>query len=170
MNTQVWKTLGLVMAVAGAVSIAQAEDAPKGERGGRPGKGERPTREQFMERFDTDGDGVLSEAERAAAREAREAEGGRRGGPEGERPSREEMMKRFDTDGDGQLSESERAAMQAEMEQHRSERPDGERPSREEMMKRFDADGDGTLSEEERATMRESMQKRRGKRQGKNQD
>ncbi|MBT8041956.1 MAG: EF-hand domain-containing protein, partial [Pontiella sp.] len=154
MNTRVLKTIGLSMAVAGAMSIAAAEEESKGERAGRQGKGDRPTRGQFMERFDTDGDGVLSEAERAAAQEARESQGGRRGGPDGERPSRDEAMKRFDTDGDGQLSESEREAMRAEMETRRGGRSGGERPSREEMMKRFDTDGDGTLSDEERAAMR----------------
>ncbi len=40
----------------------------QGKRGG-----ERPTREEMLERFDTDGDGQLSEEERVAMREAFEA-------------------------------------------------------------------------------------------------
>lgn len=65
-------------------------------------------REAMMKQWDKDGDGALSEAERAAMR----AQMGNRGGAGGRAGgNREEMMKQYDKDGDGQLSEAERAAM-----------------------------------------------------------
>lgn len=70
--------------------------------------------------FDADGDGLLSETERQAARAARRAE----------------VLERFDADGDGALSETEhQAAREAK---------------RREFMARFDEDGDGRFSYQER--------------------
>lgn len=65
-------------------------------------------RDAMLKQWDKDGDGTLSETERAAMRAQmgnRSGQGARAGG------SREDMMKQYDTDGDGQLSETERAAM-----------------------------------------------------------
>jgi Ca2+-binding EF-hand superfamily protein len=61
----------------------------------------------MMKKYDTDGDGALSEEERAAMREDL---GNRPRNPGGE-GRRNAMMKQYDTDGDGTLSEEERAAM-----------------------------------------------------------
>ena len=52
-------------------------------------------RAQLMERFDTDGDGVLSEAERSAARDYLQSR-------------RAELLEQHDKDGDGRLSAAER--------------------------------------------------------------
>ena len=113
-NTE-WKVAGLVMALVGAASLAAAEQGKECEKCGH--KGKRPSREEMMKRFDADGDGQLSESERAALREEM---GKHKGGhPEGKRPSREEMMKRFDADGDGQLNEAERAELHKAFEEHR---------------------------------------------------
>jgi len=63
----------------------------------------------LLKRFDKDGDGKLSEAEKAEAKKAmEERKGGSRGkgAPSGDREER--MLKRFDKDGDGKLSEAER--------------------------------------------------------------
>ncbi len=128
----------------------QQQIGPGGGGGPGPAGEGRPSREEIMKRFDTDGDGVLSDTEREAMRAAMPP---RRGGPRGERPSREEMTKRFDTDGDGVLNEEERAAMQASIDARRAER----QQRRQEMLKRFDADGDGQLSDAERQTMRETL-------------
>ncbi len=54
-------------------------------------------RAELQERFDTDGDGVVSEAERSAAREQL-------------RGKREELIEQYDEDGDGRLSPDEREA------------------------------------------------------------
>jgi Ca2+-binding EF-hand superfamily protein len=96
--------------------------------GDKADKGERPDRKERIKKFDTDGDGQLSETEREAMRNAR----------------RDEMMKRIDTDGDGKISPEEREAAQAEREAMRAER-DAERTKRE------DTDGDGKVSDAERA-------------------
>ena len=52
-------------------------------------------RRQLMERFDTDGDGVISEAERSAARGYLQSK-------------RAELLEQHDKDGDGRLSADER--------------------------------------------------------------
>ena len=80
-------------------------------------------REALKKRFDADGDGKLSEAERATMKAAmgkRRQEAGQKGQQKGQQKgkkqgekagnTREELLKRFDTDGDGKLNEAERAA------------------------------------------------------------
>ena len=76
----------------------------------------RQNREQFMKRFDKNGDGKLDEAERAAAKAAF---GNRRrttdaapakAKPDKGRVNKEELLKKFDADGDGKLTGDERAA------------------------------------------------------------
>ena len=59
------------------------------------------SRHERLERFDTDGDGKLSDEERKSAHSAME---------EHRTERRQRMLERFDTDGDGQLSENERKA------------------------------------------------------------
>ncbi len=54
-------------------------------------------RAQLLERFDTDGDGVISDAERSAARDEL-------------RSKRDELLQQYDKDGDGRLSPEEREA------------------------------------------------------------
>jgi Ca2+-binding EF-hand superfamily protein len=60
--------------------------------------------DRMLERMDSDGDGVLTQAEMIEAREGREGRGGRhgRGGPNPER-----MFERLDADGDGAVTEAE---------------------------------------------------------------
>jgi Ca2+-binding EF-hand superfamily protein len=145
------------------------EDDRRGRDGrnrGRPGLGDRPMsaddwaerfgemqkrRQDFMERFDADGDGELSEEERQAVRDYF-------------RQRREEQMQRrlverFDADGDGVLNEEEQLNADAEMEARRVER-------QARMTERFDTDGDGKLSEAENQAARESFRGGRGGRGG----
>ena len=156
MKSQAWKIAGLVLALSGTVAVAHAESESndsrkkKGQKPDSEMNGQRPDREEILERFDADGDGTLNEAERQAMHDAMPNRRYRAGGPPGHRPSREEIMERFDTDGDGELSESERHVMRAERER-----------IREENVKRFDADGDGELSREERKTMHETLRDER---------
>jgi hypothetical protein len=156
MKSQTWKITGLILAICGTVAMAQTESdsTPPVKKKGQPPnqemKGNRPDREAILERFDTDGDGTLNEAERQAMHEAMPNRRQRPGGPQGQRPGREEILKRFDTDGDGELSESERREMRAERERMRQEH-----------MERFDADGDGELSEAERKVMHETLRDER---------
>ena len=65
---------------------------------GRPG-GRRPPPE-LMKKFDKDGDGKLSESERAELRKTMEER-------------RKEFLAKFDKDGDGKLNEEERKAAMA---------------------------------------------------------
>ena len=108
----------------------------KPEKGGKKGGGPegRPSREEVMKKFDKDGDGKLSEDEKAEIRKAMAS----RGGPGGRRPP-PVLMKKFDKDGDGKLSEDERAELRKAMEARKKE-----------FMAKFDKDGDGKLNEEER--------------------
>ena len=83
--TQTVRVLAALIATAslGAGTSALAEGEP-GDR-----------RAQLRERFDTDGDGVISEAERSAARDEL-------------RGQRESLLEQHDKDGDGRLSPAER--------------------------------------------------------------
>lgn len=130
----------------GGAAAKEEGRGPRGEgRGprGRFGRGEGGRggagREEMMKKFDKDGDGKLSEEERAELRKSFEGRrGGRgegdsaegrgprgrfgRGGPGRGGPGREEMMKKFDTDGNGELSEEERTALHEEMKKRFEER------------------------------------------------
>lgn len=105
----------LLIAVIVALSVPSlAAAAPEG----KPDAAARKA--AMLKKFDKDGDGKLSEEEKAAMKaemQKRRGEGGK--GPDAAR--RAEMMKKFDKDGDGKLSEEERAAMRAEMQKKRSE-------------------------------------------------
>ncbi len=146
-----------------------AEDRPgrggergRGDRRRRPGLADAPMaaedwserfeemkkrREDFMARFDTDGDGEISEEEREAIREAFQAQRRER--------MLERMTERFDADGDGELNDEERLAAEAELEAR-----DIERQAR--MVERFDTDGDGQLSDAENQAAREQFTRGRG--------
>jgi Ca2+-binding EF-hand superfamily protein len=105
-------------------------------------------RAEFMKRFDTDGDGQLSEAEKEAARQ----ELGRMGrGHRGGEMMRGRILEKYDTNKNGTLDPDEKAAFERDREARHAE-----------MVKRFDTDGDGKLSESERQAMREAFRKERG--------
>jgi Ca2+-binding EF-hand superfamily protein len=117
--------------------FAQADRPDRGEintpsrstNGNRSNQGGFAGMLDRMTEFDTDGDGILSEEERQAMREAMRAE----------------MLARFDLDGDGELSREERnAARRARFE-------DSERGQQ--LMRQFDLDGNGVLDDEEQAAM-----------------
>ena len=114
MNKLIPSTALILMALAATTTIALA--APGGDRAGMRGGAD------FSE-LDTNGDGVLTSADLAAAAEERFAG--------------------LDADGDGQITQSELAAAADQREQDRRER----RLSA--MLERFDADSNGTLSLEE---------------------
>jgi len=102
---------------------------------------------KMMEKFDTNGDGELSEEERAAAKAEMEA---RRDERRAEmEKKRAEFLGKYDTDGDGELSEEERKAARE--------------ARKAEMLAKYDKNGDGELSEGERNQMRKDFE---GKRPG----
>ena len=85
-----------------ALSRGMADEGPGPD--GKQMRGNRQSRQQMLEKYDSDGDGKLSESERAALPE------GLRQKP-GNRQDRQQMLEKYDSDGDGKLSESERAAL-----------------------------------------------------------
>lgn len=148
-------TLILTTLIGGFLCAEAEPGKDEGKRDGRPPKGQ--IKQQMLKEFDADGDGKLSESERAAAKAAMEERKGKidTNGDgtisEEERQAaqearREQMRQKMDTDGDGTVSDAEREAARKEM--------------REEMRKRIDTDGDGEISEAERQAAREA---RRGK-------
>ncbi len=126
---------------------AADEDGPRkpgaprrGPHGGRP-----EMHADVMKKFDVDGDGKLSEAERTDLRAAIKERAEKR------------MLERHDADGDGVLSDGEREKMR---EEYRARREDMARRFRgrrvemsselkDELLELFDTDTDGELSEEE---------------------
>jgi Ca2+-binding EF-hand superfamily protein len=125
--------LATVMLACGLSAKPERPEREGGKKGGPP-EG-RPSREEVMKKFDKDGDGKLSEDEKAELRKAMANRGDR---PGGRRPP-PELMKKFDKDGDGKLSEDEKAELRKAMEARRKE-----------FIAKFDKDGDGKLNEEER--------------------
>ena len=108
---------------SGKIDVPKLRSAPALE-GSDATDGRRDRRAERMKRWDKDGDGQLSDEERAAMREDR----------------KKRMLERLDTDGDGVVSEEERAA--AMLERATS------------MHDRLDADGDGKLTPAELAGSR----------------
>jgi len=106
-------------------------------------------REEFVKRFDTDGDGKLSDAEKEAARDQMPGMGHGRHG----REMHGRMLEKYDTNKNGQLDPEEKEVARRDREARRAE-----------MLKRFDADGDGKLSDSEREAMREEFRKEHGER------
>ena len=145
MKVSVWKVFGLVMALTGAITMSQAGQGERGqrskddgfckkckqetqspERSRHPAKGKRPGREQIMKKYDTDGNGELSETERAAFRSDMEKRRANRPAPSSEegadrpdRPNRKKVMEQFDADGDGELNKQERKKMRKALEARR---------------------------------------------------
>ena len=65
----------------------------------------KPNKAEMLKKFDADGNGTLSESERATAKEAHKAKHAER---------KAEMLTKFDVDGDGELNDVERETMKAE--------------------------------------------------------
>ena len=112
------KFLTILAAVTLACGLNAMPDREGGKKGGPPDG--RPSREEVMKKFDKDGDGKLSESERAELRKAM----ANRGAPGGRRPP-PQLMKQFDKDGDGKLNEEERKAAMAARPKPGEGRPEG---------------------------------------------
>lgn len=118
----------IAMIVVGSTLSVFAQDNAT-EAGQRGQKGRQA---EMLKRFDANGDGVLSEAERTTARASRADKGeGKKGRPGG-------RAKKADGEGRGGPMSPEK---------------------RQEILTKYDADGDGTLSEAERTTARAAHQK-----------
>lgn len=104
-----------------------------------------PAGQRILDRYDADGDGLLSDAERQALLEAQARREAR---------MQERLLERFDRDGDGVLSEAELL----EMEQRQQARQE---EWMQRMAEQFDRDGDGLLDEDERNNAFQTMRERR---------
>ena len=131
--------------VIGGLGLVLLASEVRAEDPAAPEKPRCPIREKVLEKFDKDGDGRLSDEERAAARQAFRARLA---------AHKEDILKRFDKDADGKLSDQERAAVRDALRNRLGARWD-------EILKRFDKDGDGKLSDEERAAAREAFRRPR---------
>lgn len=138
------KTILITTTVLATFAVAASAN-PQGPRPHRPGGPPKA----LIEKFDTDGDGKLSEQEREAAKAAM-----------GEK--RDAFIAKYDKDGDGKLNEEERKAAKEEWKAQDRPKPPGG-PSRERIIKRFDKDGDGKLNEEEREAAKAAMKEWRDK-------
>ena len=106
-----------------------------------------PTRSRLLERFDSDGDGRLSDAERVELRESLEELPPHKRRQIryalGRRMARLKLLKWvYDADVSQSLDEDEKALLRADLEERCSQRASM-------MLEHFDEDGDGTLSDEE---------------------
>jgi hypothetical protein len=121
-----------------------------GPRHGGGGRGNGELRAKVMQRFDADGDGVLSDGERAQVQAAREQMGRGRGGRQG-------GVRNFgDPNGGGNNFRGGPGGGGRHHGRHGGG-GDGDDASKQErkmkMMKRFDANGDGTLDPSEQAKL-----------------
>ena len=144
------KLIALTLSIALGAGAGLAQE----DRDGRDPQG-------FFDRFDADGDGLVTAEEIEAARDARfaeiDADGdgsvsqeefvAHAGARASDRAVR--MFERLDADGDGMLS---RDAIEAQ----------GRRGPGERMISRLDSDGDGAVSAEEFEEGRDRMAERRG--------
>lgn len=124
------KILAILAATLLALPAAEGAAASKGQ-----GMHRGQLRQHLLEKFDTDKDGKLSEAERAAAKQARKG--------------------KVDTDKDGKVSEAERDAARAAL----SARLKDKHPK---LFAKVDTDGDGTISREEGQAARAWLRQHRG--------
>jgi len=116
--------------------------------------------EAFMKQYDTDGDGKLSDREKAAYKEAKKQESLKRIAQARETAKKraEELRQkrevaRFDSNKDGRLDPQESAAL----EKYRTD----QKQRMQEFLAKYDSNGDGQVSSEERAAyLREAKQKK----------
>jgi hypothetical protein len=133
----------LLTVATGLLATVTTLSAESGEN--RP---PRANREAFIERFDSNGDGQLDEAERQVARETIQARRDKMGGRRGPRVD----WMQFDADGDGQLTGLEREAAAEHVRERITSSPRA--------MARLDTDGDGVLNDLEWADARAQWEQR----------
>ena len=144
-------------------------------------RADRPTRESIIKRFDKDGDGKLSDTERAAARKAISSRGGRTTDrapgriSEGLRERYQIAAKKIQEDlKAGKITETQARERQQALRKRlaQSAGRGGDRDtdrslsSRESLMKEFDKNKDGKLDEAERNALRKAMSERSRSRGG----
>jgi Ca2+-binding EF-hand superfamily protein len=127
-------TFAAALVCASIIAVPAGEKAGKGDRPGKMSIEDRLERindcPKKVERLDTNGNGVVDEAELRAAHEAR--------------------LAKYDSDGDGKLSEDERAVMRADRIVAVCQRLEAKQAEgKTKKFDRVDANGDGSLSDDE---------------------
>ena len=157
-NVRQWLAAGVTLASvvgAGNLFAEDAKDKPENRR------------EAMLKRFDKDGDGKLSEDEKAELRKARQERSGDRperkrgwsrdGDSDRHKAMREKLLKEFDKDGDGELSDEEKKAAREAWAKRREDRNKREAAVHAKFVQKYDTDGDGKLSEQERKSAHAAM-------------
>jgi len=173
---------GIVLGFSG-VSMVCAADGKKPDLANAA-----EMQKKLLEKFDTNKDGVLSEAEKLAASEELKKSGMLPGS--GVLPGSKEFLKKFDKNQDGKLSDAEKLAAQAawqKMVSGAGERGpargglggdgfgglpgginapagDGENPKKKKvnpLIKLYDKNGDGKLNDEEKAALQAERNKKK---------
>jgi Ca2+-binding EF-hand superfamily protein len=184
--------LGSIVAVAFAVFASGSfADDPKPKL--NPAKAAAEAQKKLLERFDTNKDGVLSDAEQLRAQEELKKQGALVGSGlvPGGFPGADEFLKKFDKNRDGKLTGEEKIAAQAAMQKLRrgggpatggfggpvggvpaagTAPPAGDdKPDRKPnpLIKLYDLDGDGKLNDEEKAALQADRGKKNPKEKAK---
>ena len=178
-----WLIALIVLGIA--TSFVNGDDKPAGDAARLSEAQKKAIEKAALEKFDTNKDGMLSEAEKAAAAEALKQKGMLPGS--GIVPGSEEFLKKFDRNGDGKLSDAEKQAAQSAWQKMRAGGGSGpiaggnpgglpvgqagaaasdaaDKPAKKinPLIKRYDKDGDGKLNEEEKAALQADRKAKRG--------
>ena len=182
MKIKTIETFAVAFLLSVSLNTAQAQKAatdkaPAKKAAGkqRDRRADRPTRESIIKRFDKDGDGKLSDTERAAARKAISSRGGRTTDrapgriSEGLRERYQIAAKKIQEDLKvGKITETQARERQQALRKRLAQSAgrggdrdtDRSRSSRESLMKEFDKNNDGKLDEAERNALRKAMSER----------
>ena len=188
MKIKTIETFAVAFLLSVSLNTAQAEKAATDKAPAKKAAGkqtdrraDRPTRESIIKRFDKDGDGKLSDTERAAARKAISSRGGRTTDrapgriSEGLRERYQIAAKKIQEDLKvGKITETQARERQQALRKRLAQSAgrggdrdtDRSRSSRESLMKEFDKNKDGKLDEAERNALRKAMSERSRSRRG----
>jgi len=188
MKIKTIETFAVAFLLSVSMNTAQAEKAATDKAPAKKAAGkqtdrraDRPTRESIIKRFDKDGDGRLSDTERAAARKAISSRGGRTTDrapgriSEGLRERYQIAAKKIQEDlKAGKITEAQARERQQALRKRLAQSAgrggdrdtDRSRSSRESLMKEFDKNKDGKLDEAERNALRKAMSERSRSRGG----
>lgn len=104
-------------------------------------------RQRMIERFDADGDGKLTGAEKQRARQARKM------------MKKQRMQKRFDADGDGQLGPAEKQQARQARKKMKQQRQMKMARRFDRILERLDQNGDGVVGPEEAGDRFQKLQR-----------
>jgi Ca2+-binding EF-hand superfamily protein len=162
-------SMSLNLGIAEEVKSPAKKEVKKSSR-----SADRPSRESIVKRFDKDGDGKLSESERAAARKAMGSRTNRGGNRQSQDDLQKQRRARYDAFVKnireqvkaGKVTEEQARERIGQLRQRMAQASGGgsqnerSRGARERLMKEFDKNKDGKLDEKERAALRKSMSER----------